>query len=142
VGKGWSQAPSCELSFCCNSGSNGKTQPYYWLATDPTTKTRQRNKERKGKEEGKTKNKWAYRKLPTYILLNYNFLKELENNIKTTGIKLKQHFLPVVAWMVVMRPSIMPNSSWITCNSRRKTSDHWDTEWGVENFALILCVSI
>jgi hypothetical protein len=36
-----------------NSGSNGKTQPYYWLATDPTTKTRQRNKERqKGKITG------------------------------------------------------------------------------------------
>jgi hypothetical protein len=61
VGKGQWQAPSCELSFCCNSGSNGKTQPYYWLATDPTTKTRQRNKERqegkrtgKGKEQAKT----------------------------------------------------------------------------------------
>jgi len=26
--------------------SNRKTQPYYWLATEPTTKTRQRNKER------------------------------------------------------------------------------------------------
>jgi hypothetical protein len=64
----------------------------------------------------------------TGILLNYNFLRELENNIKTTGIKLKQQFLPVVAWTVVMRPSIMPNSSCITCNSRRKTSDHWDTE--------------
>jgi hypothetical protein len=34
------------MSFCYNSGSNGKTQPYYWLATDPITKTRQRNKER------------------------------------------------------------------------------------------------
>ncbi len=54
VGKGRWQAPSCELSFCCNSGSNGKTQPYYWLATDPTRKTRQRNKERqKGKRTGK-----------------------------------------------------------------------------------------
>jgi len=53
VGKGQCQAPACELSFCCNSGSNGKTQPYYWLATDPTTKTRQRNKERqKGKRTG------------------------------------------------------------------------------------------
>jgi hypothetical protein len=28
-------------------------QPYYWLATDPTTKTRQRNKEKqKGKRTG------------------------------------------------------------------------------------------
>jgi hypothetical protein len=24
-------------------------------------------KDRKGKEQGKTKNKWAYRKLPTYM---------------------------------------------------------------------------
>jgi hypothetical protein len=58
----------CKLSFCCNSGSNRKTQPYYWLATDPTTKTRQRNKEtEKGEQQGKNKNKWAYRKLPTYM---------------------------------------------------------------------------
>jgi hypothetical protein len=34
VGKGQWQAPSYELSFCCNSRSKGKTQPYYWLATD------------------------------------------------------------------------------------------------------------
>jgi hypothetical protein len=34
----------------------GRTQPYYWLATDPTTKTRQRNKERQqGKRTGKDK---------------------------------------------------------------------------------------
>jgi hypothetical protein len=28
-----------------------KTQPYYWLATDPTTKTRQRKKEREKNRE-------------------------------------------------------------------------------------------
>jgi hypothetical protein len=54
VGKGRWQAPSYELSFCCRSGSNGKTQPYYWLATDLATKTRQRTKERQNREKLKT----------------------------------------------------------------------------------------
>jgi hypothetical protein len=53
VGKGRWQAPSDKLSFWCHSGSNRKTQPYYWLATDPTKKTRQWNKERQGKRTGK-----------------------------------------------------------------------------------------
>jgi hypothetical protein len=34
VGKGRWRAPTYKLSFCCNSGSNRKTQPYYWLAAD------------------------------------------------------------------------------------------------------------
>jgi hypothetical protein len=38
VGKGQWQAPTYELSFCCNSGSNEKTQPYYWIATDHNNK--------------------------------------------------------------------------------------------------------
>jgi hypothetical protein len=39
------------LSFYCNFGSNGKTQPYYWLAIDPTTNTKQRKTERENNRE-------------------------------------------------------------------------------------------
>jgi hypothetical protein len=39
VGKGQWKAPTCELSFCCKSGSNRKTQPYYWPATDHNART-------------------------------------------------------------------------------------------------------
>ncbi len=51
MGKGRWQAPSYELSFCCRSRSNGKTQPYYWLTTNPATKTRQRKTERENNRE-------------------------------------------------------------------------------------------
>jgi hypothetical protein len=41
------------------------TQPYYWLATDPTTKTRQRNKERqKGKRTGKDEEQVGLQEAP------------------------------------------------------------------------------
>jgi len=42
---------SYELNFCCNFGSNRKIQPYYWLTTDPTTKTKQRKTEREKNKE-------------------------------------------------------------------------------------------
>jgi hypothetical protein len=94
VGKGWWQVPSYELSFCCNSGSDGKTQPYYWLATDPTTKTRQRTKkDRKGKEQGKTKNKWAYRKLPTYMTWSKIILKMPKAEIPNRYFSLRTNTL-------------------------------------------------
>jgi hypothetical protein len=65
-------------------------QPYYWLATDPTTKTRQRNKERqKGKEQGKTKNKWAYRKLPTYMTRSKIILKMPKAEIPNRNFSLR-----------------------------------------------------
>jgi intergrase/recombinase len=42
-------------------------------------------KDRKGKEQGKTKNKWAYRKLPTYMTRRKIILKmpkaEIPNRI-------------------------------------------------------------
>jgi hypothetical protein len=44
-----------ELSFCCNSRSNRKTQPYYWLATDHNNKDKKKNRltERERKTKGK-----------------------------------------------------------------------------------------
>jgi hypothetical protein len=73
MGKGWWQAPTCELSLCCNSGTNGKTQPHYWLATNHNikdkTKSRLTENEKKNwrkGQQGKTMNKWACKKLPTY----------------------------------------------------------------------------
>jgi hypothetical protein len=48
-----------ELSFCCNSGSNRKTQPYSWLATDhnnkdKTKKQRMTEREKRNKRKGQT----------------------------------------------------------------------------------------
>jgi hypothetical protein len=51
VGKGQRQASTCGLSFCCNSGSNGKTQPYYWLATDLNKKDKKQTDRQKGQEK-------------------------------------------------------------------------------------------
>jgi hypothetical protein len=60
------------LSFCCKSGSNKKTQACYWLATNNNTRrykterhNRKDNTHRKG-QQGRTKTKWAYKKLSTY----------------------------------------------------------------------------
>jgi hypothetical protein len=39
-------------SFCCISGTNGKTRPYYWLATDHNDK---KQTDRKGTAEPKGK---------------------------------------------------------------------------------------
>jgi hypothetical protein len=39
-------------SFCCKSGTNGKTRPYYWLATDHNDK---KQTDRKGTAEPKGK---------------------------------------------------------------------------------------
>jgi hypothetical protein len=90
VGKGQWQAPSCELSFRCNSGSNGKTQPYYWLATDPQQRPdKETQKQRKGKEQGKTENKWAYRKLPTYMTWSKIILKMLKVEIPNRHFPLR-----------------------------------------------------
>jgi hypothetical protein len=49
---------SIKLGFCCNSGSNRKTQPYYWLATDHNNSDqtkKQRITEGKRKTKGKDK---------------------------------------------------------------------------------------
>jgi hypothetical protein len=44
--------PTYKLSFCCNSGSDRKTQPYYWLATDHNKKDKtKKQSDRKGKEK-------------------------------------------------------------------------------------------
>jgi hypothetical protein len=40
---------TCEQSSCCKSGSKGKTQPYYWLATDHNTRTTQKTDQQKRK---------------------------------------------------------------------------------------------
>ncbi len=49
VGKGQWKTPTCELSFCCKSGSNRKTQPYCWLATDHNTAIRLKTDQQKWK---------------------------------------------------------------------------------------------
>jgi len=56
VGKGRCRAPTYKLSFCSNPGSNGKTEPYYWLATDRTNNNDNTKKQRKT-ERGKNKTK-------------------------------------------------------------------------------------
>jgi hypothetical protein len=64
-------------SFCCksgsNSGSNGKIQSCYWLATNNPTrryqKTEKQNridKTHRKVQQGRTKTKCAYEKVPTY----------------------------------------------------------------------------
>jgi hypothetical protein len=35
---------TCVLSFCCKSGSNWKTQPCYWLATNKNTEGKKHNR--------------------------------------------------------------------------------------------------
>jgi hypothetical protein len=82
VGKGRWKTPTCGPSFCCKSRRKGKPQPYYWLATDHNTRTTtnrptEREKQNlKGKDSReKTKNKWAYKKLPTYKTLHKIILK-------------------------------------------------------------------
>jgi hypothetical protein len=44
------QPANCKLSFCCNSRSNGKIQPYYWLATDHN-KDKKKTNLQQGKEK-------------------------------------------------------------------------------------------
>jgi len=64
-------------SFCCNSRSNRKTQPCYWLATNNNTRREKQTEKhdridkthRKGQQR-RTKTKWAYNKLPTYKTLD------------------------------------------------------------------------
>ncbi len=81
VHKGPWQAPTCELSFCCNSGSNGKTQPYYWASNRPQQQGQDKKQTDRGKEklrkgqQGKTMNKWAYKKLHNYKTWNKIFWK-------------------------------------------------------------------
>jgi hypothetical protein len=64
-------------SFCCksrsNSGSNGKIQPCYWLATNNPTRRYQEtekqnriDKTHRKVQQGRTKTKCAYEKVPTY----------------------------------------------------------------------------
>ncbi len=60
MGKGWWQAPTYELSFCCNSGSNGKTQPYYWLGTDHNNNDNTKKQRQKGKRKNKRKTRKDY----------------------------------------------------------------------------------
>jgi hypothetical protein len=43
------KTPTCEQSSCCKFGSKGKTQPYYWLATDHNTRTTQKTDQQKRK---------------------------------------------------------------------------------------------
>jgi hypothetical protein len=52
-------------SFCCNSGSNRKTQPYYWLATDHNKKDKRKEKNTLPKRERKTKEKENRERLQT-----------------------------------------------------------------------------
>jgi hypothetical protein len=47
---------TCVTSFCCKSGSNGKTQPCYWLATNNNTRRKQKT-ERHNRID-KTHRKW------------------------------------------------------------------------------------
>jgi hypothetical protein len=54
------QASTCKLSFCCNSRSNGKTQPYYWLATDHNNKDKKKTDRHKGKEKLKERRTGKY----------------------------------------------------------------------------------
>jgi hypothetical protein len=56
---------TCIPSFCCNSGSNRKTQPYYWLATDHNKKDKRKEKNRLPKRERKTKEKENRERLRT-----------------------------------------------------------------------------
>jgi hypothetical protein len=96
VGKGRRQAPTYKLSFCCNSRSNRKTQPYYWLSTDhnnndKTKKQRKTEREKKNSrtKQGKTMNKWAYNKLPTYKTGNKIILKMPKVEIPNRNFSLR-----------------------------------------------------
>jgi hypothetical protein len=55
---------SIELGFCCNSGSNRKTQPYYWLATDQNNSD-QTKKQRMTEGKRKTKERTNKERLGT-----------------------------------------------------------------------------
>jgi hypothetical protein len=57
------QAPTYELSFCCNSRSTGKTQQYYWLATDHNNNNKTKKQRQKGKRKTKGKDKQAQLRL-------------------------------------------------------------------------------
>jgi hypothetical protein len=47
VGKGLDKHQPANINFCCNSGSDGKTQPYYWLATDHNNKDKTKKQSNK-----------------------------------------------------------------------------------------------
>jgi hypothetical protein len=108
------------LSFCCNSGSNGKTQPYNWLGTDhnnndETKKQRQKGKRKnkrikiklnffflkteKGKDKpGKTMNKWAYKKLPTYKTQSKRCARNVNRYILKSRLIVTKLRLPILSF--------------------------------------------
>jgi hypothetical protein len=59
------------------------------LASNRAHNKDQTKKDRKGKEQGKTKNKWAYRKLPTYMTRSKIILKMPKAEIPNRNFSLR-----------------------------------------------------
>jgi hypothetical protein len=59
------------------------------LASNRPHNKDQTKKDRKGKEQGKTKNKWAYRKLSTYMTLSKIILKMPKAEIPNRNFSLR-----------------------------------------------------
>jgi len=97
MGKGRWQAPSYKLSFCYNTISEATGTLSHTTGSQQTTQQRpdkETKKDRKGKEQGKTKNKWACRKLPTYMTRSKIVLK-MPNLVPTQLLERTKYKTPL-----------------------------------------------